>query len=267
MRVGFKPNKTIPDAHPRFCRDETAANLVEYRDVRKIIPLLDALEQLHISVRYFALDLSRPVLVESVGRLRPMYKYVRCFALWGTFDDGLEWAKSVPGPKWYMSLGSMFGNDRFEPAVARLTAWRNIMTPQDRMLLGLDGCQDLETIWKSYHDSDGIFHAFIRNGLVHSNVILGVNWYRHEDWDVDGKIFENPLMHRFVYTARREINCEELGIKFRKGEQIGCYEGFKYTSEQVQKQFDHAKLQKLQHWLSPSGRIRKFKIHSPDVDV
>jgi uncharacterized SAM-dependent methyltransferase len=212
---------------------------------------------MHIDVQYFALDLSREVLVDSISKLRPLYPNIRCYGLWGTFDDCLEWAKREDSPKCYISLGSMFGNDHFDVAVAQLKSWADIMRPQDRMLLGLDGTKDRNTIWKSYHDAKGFFHAFIRNGLTHSNAILGYNWYRPQDWEVTGEFQDKPLMHHFVIKAVRDVHCEAIGLSFRRGEQIVCYEGFKYQPLAMQKQFAAAGLHQTKQWQSPSGRICK----------
>jgi uncharacterized SAM-dependent methyltransferase len=195
-------------------------------------------------------------------QLKSRYRFVRCRGLWGTFDNALEWVQQIPGPKCYISLGSMFGNDHFDAAVARLRAWRNIMSAGDRMLLGLDATQDKEVIWNSYHDSEGIFHQFIRNGFRHSNKVLGHEWYRDEDWTVSGECLENPLMHQFTSTAERDFECKPLGISFHKGEKVVCYEGFKYDPCWMQSQFAASGLSKVNQWRSPSGRICMCRISS-----
>jgi len=227
-------------------------------DVKKIQPLLDTLNKLQIRVKYYALDLSREVLVDSMKRLCQRYRTVKCFGLWGTFDDCLQWVqKSDSSPKCYISLGSMFGNDHFNTAVARLKSWTDIMRPQDRMLLGLDGTSNRHTIWNSYHDDEGLFHTFIRNGLAHSNAVLGHDWYQPQDWDITGEFQDQPLMHHFVIRAVHDVEYKPLGLSFRRGEQVICYEGFKYGPAAMQKQFKAAGLKQKKQWQSPSGRICK----------
>jgi len=233
-------------------------NLWVLRDIRKIQPLLDIFEENNIKIRYFALDLSLAVLLESMQRLNSRYQSVQCCGLWGTFDDALNWVQQLEGSKCYISLGSMFGNDHFDAAVARLRSWQQVMTPDDLMLLGLDATHDKDTIWKSYHDADGTFHDFIRNGFEHSNSVLGQQWYRDEDWTISGEFTENPLMHQFVATARKTVINEALGIKFPKDERIVCYEGFKYDPLRMQKQFAASGLKKIKQWRSPSGRIYQY---------
>jgi uncharacterized SAM-dependent methyltransferase len=207
-------------------------------------------------VQYFALDLSLPVLTECMERLQSRYQIVHCHGLWGTFDDGLEWAKQISGPKCWMSLGSMLGNDHFDCAVNRLKQWATTMSADDCMLLGLDACQDREVIWKSYHDDQDLFHGFIRNGFLKSNSVLGHEWFRENEWLLSGEFQSHPLMHHFTMTALTEVKCEPLGILFPKNERIVCYEGFKYTPGMVLKQLAAAGLTSLKRWQSPSGRIR-----------
>jgi uncharacterized SAM-dependent methyltransferase len=226
--------------------------------VRKVKPLLDRLEAMQITIHYFALDLSKAVLDECMKELKPRYRFVRCFGLWGTFDDALAWSKGVAGPKCFMCLGSMLGNDHFEAAVEHLREWADSMGPQDRMLLGLDACQDEGEIWRSYHDSQGMFERFIRNGLVYSNTILGHPWYRGEDWEVTGAIQDEPTMHKFIIRAVGNVSCAPLGLRFAAGDEIHCYEGFKYGPDAMHLQFVKAGLQELEIWRSPSGRICGF---------
>jgi uncharacterized SAM-dependent methyltransferase len=175
------------------------------RDVRKVRNLLDSFELEQKSVQYYAFDLSKPCLEESMKQLTPNYKFVKCFGLWGTFDNDLTWSRTMSSPNCYLSLGSIFGNDYFEPAVSRLSVWAKAMSPQDRMLLGMDARENLEEVWDAFHDAEGLFERFIRNGLVHTNKVLGESWYRDEDWNIAGILQENPTTHRFVITTVRDV--------------------------------------------------------------
>lgn len=227
------------------------------RDTRKIEPLLSTLNDMYVDVCYYALDLSKEVLAESMLKLRQKYRNVKCFGLWGTFDDCFAWAQAAPRAKCYISLGSMFGNNHFDAAVSYLKRWTGIMRSHDRMLLGLDGTVDRDAIWKSYHDLSGLVHKFITNGFRHSNVVLEADWYHEQDWEISGKLRSDPLMHSFVMTALRDVKCEVLGLDMSRGEEIICYEGFKYRPSAMHKQFVAAGLKQTKQWQSPSGRICK----------
>ena len=191
-------------------------------------------------------------------QLTPIYRCVRCFGLWGRFEDGLSWSKTVEGPKWFLSLGSIFGNAPFDNAVAGLSEWTNAMRPQDRMLLGMDAHVDKEVIWKSYHDSQGLYESFIRNGLVRSNKVFGHSWYRDEDWEIDGIFQEEPVMHRTVIRAVRDVIYEPLGIHFGAGDVIYCGGAYKYGPAVMHEIFASAGLSETAIWKAPSSPICKF---------
>jgi uncharacterized SAM-dependent methyltransferase len=220
-------------------------------DVRKVQPLLDALEAARKPVNYFAVDLAKQALQRGMEHLVPRYRYVKCFGLWGTFVDAMEWTRSVTGPKCILSLGSFFGNDHFHSAVARLVSWREIMNKDDQMLLGLDARMNKTDLWNAYHDPVGLFEQFLRNGLSHSNEVLGCKWYREEDWMITGVISDKPLRHSFLIKALRTVVCEEIGLKFQPGECIICFEVFKYDYVAMHKQFDAAGFRQTASWKSP----------------
>jgi len=250
---------------PKNAKNITDQYFLCTRDVRKIKPFLDRLEAMRKDSTYYALDLSRPALEENMRQLVPSYRighryeFVQCFALWGTFDDAYSWAKKiVDKPRWFCSLGSQFGNDHFDDAVAFLSKWAQIMRPEDRMLIGMDGSEDKEEIWHSYHDSQGLFEEFIRNGYTHSNTVLGSSWYRDEDWDICGVMQDDPLMHRWVIRAKRDVIDASLGLAFEPGDEIDCYEAFKYGPAVMHRQFAQAGLEVVATWKAPSALICKY---------
>lgn len=240
-------------------KSERAMILTGRRDLRKIAPFLDILEASQKRVQYFALDLSRKSLEVGMREFGKKYKFVRCIALWGLFHEGLQWIENIPSPRWICSLGSSLGNDWYTPAVENLCQWSSIMKSEDRMLLGMDSCKDLQTLHRSYHDEKGLFESFIRNGLEHSGSVMGDDWYQQDDWIVSGIFHEKPVMHQFAITAKNDVFCKSVGVELGKGTQIDCYEAFKYDPQEMQAQFEASGLQQLAMWQSPSTRICKFK--------
>lgn len=222
----------------------------------KIQPLLDRLEEAQKPVRYFALDLSSDSLERNLARLRAAgYKHVQCAGLCGTFDDVRAWAAAVSDPIWYLSLGSIFGNDEFDIAVRDLRVWSSAMRPQDRMLIGLDGCRDPERIWKSYNTPIPGKPSLVEHGLQVSNAILGHAWYRPEDWEVRGvtEVIDSVCTFRWVVRALREVSSEALGLHFAAGDEILTTRWFKWDPDGMQRQFDHSGFQQVAYWQSPSG--------------
>jgi uncharacterized SAM-dependent methyltransferase len=177
--------------------------------------------------------------------------------LCGSFNDVREWCTKFKRPIWFLSLGSIFGNDEFKVAVHDLEMWSSIMRPCDRMLLGLDGCKEKEKVWRSYNDSLKTWDRMIRNGLALSNEILGHQWYRPEDWEITGSCKDGPR-HRFIIRARNAVRCDALNLMILPGDEILTTEWFKYGPEEMQLQFQAAGFRKVNQWKSPSGDFCKY---------
>ncbi|KAK4185041.1 histidine N-alpha-methyltransferase [Podospora australis] len=249
-------------------------------DTRKVEPLLTHLSTALLEsspsskVTYFGLDLSQPALASSLSSLPP-YPNIEVIGLWGTFTDGLSWLSSSTGttinpsrPKWFLSLGSILGNDFPAPAMKLLSSWASIMRPGvDRMLLGMDGTTDPTIIWESYHDAEtaSVFEKFMRLGLSHSNTILGVEWYKPEDWEVVGKMSTDYVMHQFVFRALVDVNFRipagYHNVRFPRGHEIDCYEAFKFGPQDMVEQFRAVGLRQESIWKAPGDScICKFTL-------
>lgn len=176
---------------------------------------------------------------------------MRCFGLWGTFRDGFDLIRSIKTPVVILSLGSMFGNDKFDSAVSSLVPWARAMKPDDRMLLGLDAECNEEEIWASYHDSQGVWEDFIRSGLRASNEILGHKWFLDEDWQIVGALNSDPTVHNFRTCALKRVTVPELGLDFSAGDSIDFFESWKYKPDVMRRQFKAAGLHELNCWKTP----------------
>ncbi|KAH8645545.1 histidine-specific methyltransferase [Tricladium varicosporioides] len=231
-------------------------------DTRKIQPLLSHLESRACSVSYFSVDLSKKSLERGLAHLAScQYRHVKLHGLWGPLDDALLWCRDqVSGPLLLVSLGSMTGNDRWDISVEDLAQWAAIMAPNDRFLIGIDSNQDHDKIWASYHDDDGVFETFLRTGLAFTNKVLGQDWYRDDDWVLEGEFGEAPLVHRFVFRAVRDVRFPDSNIDFSTGDRIECYEGHKYTPEEMRLQFRACGMKDLASWKSPDSDIYEYLI-------
>jgi uncharacterized SAM-dependent methyltransferase len=132
------------------------------------------------------------------------------------------------------------------------------MKSNDRMLLGLDSeCREDE-IWASYHDSQGAWEEFIRNGLRASNRIMGHSWFLDGDWEVVGTLQRNPTVHRFSICALKHVKVPDLGLDFSPGDSIDFFESWKYKPEEMRAQFKAAGLRELRCWKSPGKPFCKL---------
>ena len=105
----------------------------------------------------------------------PAYQYVQCFGLHGTYDDGLAFLKkpeNAAKPKTILSLGSSIGNFPRDEAAAFVNQYTELLGVSDSLLLGVDACQDPDTVYHAYNDREGVTHEFILNGLTHANRLL-----------------------------------------------------------------------------------------------
>ncbi|KAL3480462.1 hypothetical protein BJX99DRAFT_254453 [Aspergillus californicus] len=214
-------------------------------DIRKLTPLLEELDRAQKPVLYCPLDLSRASIERAMEQteLSRLFSSVSVTGLWGAFEDGVDWANRNCGdrPRMFLSLGSMLGNDHFEDAVARLK-WlcsTGLRSGQDTILLTMDGTKDADKICRSYDDAEGLFTQLIRQGFEHSNEVLGLGasatskWYRHEDWTLVRKLTRDPTIHQFALRAEHTVQCPIGGLTLRQGDEIDCYEAFKYGPEEM----------------------------------
>ncbi|KAM7219525.1 Histidine-specific methyltransferase, SAM-dependent domain containing protein [Rhypophila decipiens] len=248
-------------------------------DVRKVRPLLDKLELAKTPIHYFGLDLSQSYLNQGIASLSQRYEHIQCNGLWGTFDDCRAWIASgglrnvvnPNSPKWFLSLGSILGNDSFDSGVSHLRKWAQVMTsPHDRIFLGVDATSDPRKVYDSYNDHEGVLEQFMRRGLEYSNQVLGREWYRPEDWQVSGVITcpkgdddgqpLSCLVHKFVFKALKEVSCPDLGVSFPAGFEMDCWESFKFGPEGMKRQFEAAGLIELGKWNSFGSSVYNYLV-------
>ncbi|KAK8076156.1 hypothetical protein PG994_003428 [Apiospora phragmitis] len=227
-------------------------------DIRKTIPLLQALEKQKKFVSYYAIDLSRKSLENGLRRFESDYHHIQCTGLWGTWDAGLAWSKQMLDARrsrLYLSLGSIFGNDHLEPAIARLRGWAQEAlcgSTNSSMLLTMDATTDKDLLHASYNENDGLYERFIRNGFRHTNRILGRTGTRTRTGSAD-----NPVMHRSVLRAKRRVRVHAVGLVLDEGTELDCYENFKYGPTVMHDQFAAAGLHCIEQWKAPKANICK----------
>ena len=202
--------------------------------MRKIRILLDTLEELGKDVEYYALDLSLTELERTISELpKNQFKHVQYRGLLGTYNDGLKWLKQ-PGnrsrPLWILTLGSSLGNFDRDDAAIFLRDFANSMGPRDKMIVGLDACQNEAKVFHAYNDKIGTTHRFILNGLSHVNNLMGKQVFNLADWRVIGRYNSTKHCHQAYYQANTDVLVEDLMI--RAGDQIRVEESYKYSTTQ-----------------------------------
>ncbi|KAF9272427.1 hypothetical protein BGZ88_004798 [Linnemannia elongata] len=188
-------------------------------------------------IDYYALDINRQALVESLASL-PALKTVKCHGLYGTYNDGLNLVAKLQRRsdieqvlRVFMWLGSSIGNLTIEGAIGMVKSIADVMVDGDMILIGLDGWNSEMTIDAAYEPADKL----VLNTLMNANEILGQ------------AVFD---MSKFVYSTqvnrlegRNECCCmvsEDIELKYegetvriKRGERILVVPSYKYTDEQV----------------------------------
>ena len=216
--------------------------------------MLQALEQRGQPVDYYALDLSLPELRRTLAAVPANYEHVRCHGLHGTYDDGLAWLQqdgNLLRPKCIISLGSSIGNFPRQAAAEFLRGFAAILRADDSMLIGLDACQDGQTVYHAYNDREGTTHRFLRNGLSQANAILGKTAFVPEEWSVLGEWDGDAGRHQAFYSPLKDLTID--GVHFTAGERVRVEESYKYSARQSSSLWSRAGLVEGARWANESA--------------
>ena len=227
--------------------------------------MLNAIEKSAKSVNYYALDLSLSELQRTLSAIpEGTFNHVRCYGLHGTYNDGLEWLKSkkhASRPNFVMWLGSSIGNFNRDEAASFLNGFASALRPYDTMMIGIDGCQDSQKVYRAYNDREGKTHEFVLNGLIHANRLLGKEVFHLEDWEVIGEYDETAGRHQAFYSPKKDIQVDD--IHFTCGERVRIEESYKYSTIETQSLWKVAGLTPGATFVDQTGQYRKLNYDFP----
>jgi dimethylhistidine N-methyltransferase len=215
--------------------------------------LIGALLRRQETLRYVPVDISRAALRESCRGLLREYPGLEIVAVAGDYEEGLGRLKSlVPGPMLVLWLGSNIGNlDRAE-AVAFLRRIRVLMSPGDRILVGIDLRKESALLEKAYDDARGVTARFNLNLLARINRELGGNFpveaFHH--WALYDPEAGRVEM-RLVSTRAQRVWIQRLGfeVRFEAGETIHTEDSYKYSVPEIEALAAAAGLRVERRWL------------------
>lgn len=240
-----------------------------YSNLRKVEILLKEFERQKKPVEYMALDVSLEELQRTFAEIPSRsFKYVKCRGLLGTYDDGLAWLRRLENkrkPTWVMSLGSSIGNFTRSEAAQFLGGFARALGPEDSLLIGIDGCQDPQKVYRAYNDSKNVTREFYMNGLANANSILGFEAFKREEWDVLGVYDEANGCHKAYFIPRKDLTIG--GLSFTKGEKIFFEQAFKYPEQDYEALWQQAGLKSTARFSNNTGehsksRVQKFLVVS-----
>lgn len=208
-------------------------------------------------MEYYALDVSHRELTRTLSAIpQNAYKYVECFGLLGTYEDGLFWLQS-PSPytsdrtKVIMSFGSSIGNFNRHEAADFVKGFSDAMGQDDMMLIGIDCCKDAERVYRAYNDGQGITHKFTKNGLNHANRILSEEAFNLSDWQAEGFYDRANGRHQAFISPIKDV--QVCGVEIKAGEKVRIEESYKYDRQEIEKLWQDAGVGEVARWSNVEG--------------
>lgn len=218
------------------------SNIIELGagSLKKTQILLKAVAQAHHichSVDYYALDINREALVESLAQL-PELKKVSCHGLFGTYKSGLHHVSKMKkqrdvdqAPYLFMWLGTSIGNMTINDATDMIKSIAEVMLDGDLILIGIDGLTSDETFNAAYNPADKL----VLNTLMNANEILGQNVFDMSKFIYSAQF--NRLVGRYecccMASEAIELNYDGETARLEPGEKILVVPSYKYMDEQV----------------------------------
>lgn len=200
--------------------------------------------------------MSLPELQRTLSAIPPgSFRHVRCFGLFGTYDDARAWLKR-PGiasrEKTLLFLGSTLGGFQRAGAADFLASFVSKAPRPDEsrpsFLLGLDGCKEEERVFAAYNDVPGVNRRFVKHGLERANDVLGYEAFVLDQWDVAGSWDHENGCHNQFYFPTEDVSLE--GTVFPAGRLLLAVQSHKFDAEDRATLCQRAGLKLVDLWWS-----------------
>jgi dimethylhistidine N-methyltransferase len=209
---------------------------------------------------YVPVDVSRSALNGAQRRLADRFPAVAVRPIVGDFARPVAFpADLIPAPKLGFFPGSTIGNFSPADAIRLLSGMRDMLSPEGRLIVGVDLKKDAHTLVRAYNDENGITAAFNLNLLARINRELAGTF------DLDG------FHHEAIYDPREgRVEMHLVSLKqqaasvrgrsfwFRPGETIHTENSYKYTIGQFQELARTAGWHRGRVW-TDAGKL--FSVH------
>jgi L-histidine Nalpha-methyltransferase len=212
---------------------------------RKTRLLLDAAEELEISMRYHPIDVCEPMIRESGEALLSCYPWLEVHGIVADYERNLDWLPE--GERRLVAfLGSTIGNFSSKGAAAFVTDIARALGPGETFLLGADLVKPVRTLEAAYDDAEGVTAEFNRNVLRVINRELGADF---DPGAFDHVAFFHPRKHQIEMhlraRRRQRVTLEELGmtVDFAAGETLHTEVSRKFTRRRLEALFRRAGLE------------------------
>ncbi len=247
-----------PDLASRFATRITMVELGSGNAAKTRI-LIDAFLRRHAALRYVPVDISRAVLEDSARAMLEAYPALDILAVAGDYLDGLRYVGTGgEDPTLILWLGSSIGNLERPEAAAFLRRLRGTMSPQDRLLVGIDLRKDRGILEPAYDDSRGVTARFNRNILARINRELGGQFdleaFRHR------AVYEEEIgrIEMYLVSAHAQqvrIDGLDLTVEFDAAEAVHTENSYKYALAEIEALARGGDLRLDAQWLDSGGRF------------
>jgi L-histidine N-alpha-methyltransferase len=203
-------------------------------------------------LHYVPVDVSADALHQASAQLVQDYPGIRLQALRTDFTAPLV-LPNLPetGPRLIAFLGSTLGNFLRPARGPFLQGLRNIMRPDDFLLIGADLVKTEQEMIAAYNDAQGVTAEFDKHLLYVLN--------RELDADFDPDAFdhvavwnstESHIEMRLRSRAEQLVKIRELGLEvpFERGEEWITERSAKFTAEGLQEEMAEARLRTQGLW-------------------
>jgi L-histidine N-alpha-methyltransferase len=235
--------REILDAHSEgICAAANRpASLIELGSgsARKTRVLLDAMREASCLETYCPVDISEEITRETAERIAVEYEGIDVHGLVCDFEFDLE-RVPVEGPRVIALLGGTIGNFAPHQRAGFLRRISNLLSPEDRFLLGTDLVKDPTVLEAAYNDSQGVTAEFNKNVLSVLNRELGADFdldsFEHvARWDpenlwvdirlrsVANQVVNFPALDMLVAFGAGEEMRTEISTKFLRPGLEGIY--------------------------------------------
>ena len=253
---------------PEIVRGSQAAELVELGSgsASKTRALLYAMAGEGTLTRYVPLDVSQATVESCAAELSELYPGLEVHGVVGDFDRDLV---RVPAGhhRLFAFLGGTIGNLFPDERAAFLARLRDLMDPDDRLLIGTDLVKDRSVLEAAYNDSQGVTAEFNRNVLRVVNDGLGANFapeaFEHVAFfDEANSWIEMRLRANGAQSVR--IEGADLEVTFRDGDEIRTEISAKFTQQAVEQELAAAGLG-LENFFTDDGGLFGLALARPEA--
>ncbi|MBW8795541.1 MAG: L-histidine N(alpha)-methyltransferase [Streptomyces sp.] len=206
---------------------------------------------------YVPVDVSADALHQASAQLVQDYPGIRLHALRADFTTPLVLpALPEDGPRLIAFLGSTLGNFRRPARGPFLRGLRDIMRPEDFLLIGADLVKPEHEMTAAYDDAQGITAEFDKNLLYVLNRELDADFdpdaFDHVSvWNSAESHIEMRLRSRVEQLVK--VRGLDLAVPFARGEEWITERSAKFTVDGLRTEMAEAGLRTRQLWADPDA--------------